>query len=205
MVSLAASPAISGPNRIDISPALMVNLGSGHSGAVMGAAVTGDIFFKRNLAVRTTVGFTKDRYFPEDQSYSDADYGFWLSIAPYAELSVGSVVRPYVAFLGSFSVGSSGNYAGGTFVDSRAPVNRLQQAAGSHNAYSLGATVGTKVKLQGPFSLYAEVSHHFYSSLSRAPQTFDNWLEGTTLNYDWDEHPTYMALGITYSLALGNK
>lgn len=193
--------ASAGVNRVDISPAFVMNLGQGHSGSAMGMALTGDLFFNRNFAVRTTVGFTKDRYFPSDRAYSEADYGFWLAIAPYAELNVGSAWRPYVSFLGSFSGGSANQSAAGTPLGmGNAPVARLAPAATRDNAFSLGGSVGSKLKLAGPVSLYGEITHFFYSSLSN-PGTFTNAaLPDVTFNYDWNETPTYLSLGLSYSL-----
>jgi hypothetical protein len=198
---LSAAAVSAGVDRVDISPAFVMNLGQGHSGSAMGMAVTGDLFFNRTFAVRTTVGFTKDRYFPSDRAYSEADYGFWLALAPYAELNVGNAWRPYVSLLGSFSSGTANQSAGGTPMGmGQAPVARLAPAATRDNAFSLGGSLGSKLRIAGPVSLYGEVTHFFYSSLSQ-PGTFTNSsIPDVTFNYDWNETPTYLSLGLSYSL-----
>ena len=198
---LLAPGTFAGVDRVDISPAFVMNLGQGHSGSAMGMAVTGDIFFSQSFAIRTTLGFTKDRYFPSDRSYSEADYGFWLAVAPYAELNVGGAWRPYVSFLGSFSGGSANQTGAASPLGmGQAPVARLAPAATRDNAFSLGGSVGSKLRLAGPISLYGEITHFFYSSLSN-PGTFNNSvLPDVTFNYDWNETPTYLSLGLSYSL-----
>ncbi len=206
VVSLLAVSATAGVHRIDISPATVVNLGSGHAGSAMGASVTGDFFFSRGFALRTTIGFTKDRYFPEDADYSDADFGFWLSVAPYSELNFSDLWRPYVAFLGSFSTGAGSPAATVRPLGMEgAPVSRLSAAPTRANAYSFGATLGNKVHLAGPVSLYAEVTHFFYTSFAATSGVFDSSLPDITFNYHWDRNPTYLSLGLTYSFAVTSK
>lgn len=200
LVTLLAGGATAGIDRVDISPALVVNLGQGHSGSAMGAAITGDVFFNQSFAFRTTVGFTKDRYYPRNQDYSEADYGFWLTLAPYAELNVGNAVRPYISFLGSFSTSGSGQAASTPLGMNDAPVARLSTAPTRANAYSFGGSLGSKVHLSGPISLFGEVTHYFYSSISNAGSFNSPGLPDVTFNYDWNETPTYLSIGLSYSL-----
>lgn len=205
LIALAGS-ASAGVSRIDVSPTVLVNMGTGHAGAAMGGAVTGDFFFNRSFAVRTTVGFTKDRYFPEEADYSDADYGFWLSVAPYTELNIANAWRPYVAFLGSFSTGNT--YAANTVRPmgmENAPVSRLNSAATRANAYSFGATLGNKIHVSGPVSIYAEITHFFYTSFATNRSSFSSGIPDVTFNYNWDNNPTYLSLGLSYSFSFDSK
>ncbi len=203
LIAAVAMTVEAGPKRIDVSPAILYNLGSGHSGELMGGAVTGDFFLNRWFAVRTTLGYTRDRYFPPDEDYDAADHGLWFSVAPYAEISAIGTVRPYLAVLGTFAAsGTSGTPARPIVQNELAPVNRLQTANGANNAWSLGGTVGAKLAVAGPVSIYGEVTHFFYSSISRLSGTFDNGLPDVTFNYDWDRSPTYLSLGLSYSFEL---
>lgn len=196
-----ASPTLAAVDRIDISPAIMVNLSSSHSGAFMGGAVTGDMFLNRWFAIRTTLGYSKDRYFPSDRDYDEADHGLWLSIAPYGEFAAAGTIRPYLAVLGTFSAGGSG-YVRSPGHNELAPVNRIRPAAGANTAYSFGGTLGTKVRVAGPVSVFAEISHFFFSSISRDNRTFEDGLPDVAFNYDWDKNPTYISAGFTYTLSL---
>ena len=205
-IAALAVTAEAGPKRVDVSPAILYNLGSGHSGELMGGAVTGDFFLNRWFAVRTTLGYTKDRYFPPDENYDDADHGLWFSVAPYAEISALGTVRPYLAVLGTFAASGAGGAPARPIVQNElAPVNRLQTANGTNNAWSLGGTVGAKLAVAGPLAIYGEVTHFFYSSISRSTDTFNTGLPDVTFNYDWDRSPTYLSLGMSYSFSLGNK
>ncbi|MBD3403502.1 hypothetical protein GF420_11445 [candidate division GN15 bacterium] len=205
LAMMLAVPASAEITRVDVSPTVLVNLGNGHSGAAMGAAVTGDIFLSKAFAIRSTVGFTKDRYYPSGQDYSEAEYGFWLSVAPYTEVSVANTWRPYVALLGSFS---SGGVSGSARITptgmGNAPVARLQPAPTRANAYSFGATIGNKFRVSGPVSLYAEVTHFFYTSFAATNRVLDTGLPDVTFNYNWDENPTYLSLGLSYSFDLSD-
>lgn len=205
-VAVLAVPTYAGVSRIDVSPAVIVNLGNGHAGSTMGGAVTGDFFFSRIFAVRTTVGFTKDRYYPSEQDYSDADYGFWLSIAPYSEMNVADAWRPYVAFLWSFASGSQSPYNTVRPIGMEtAPVARMSAAPTRANAYSFGATLGNKVHLTGPVSLYAEVTHFFYTSFATSSRVLHSGIPDVAFNYHWDRNPTYLSLGLSYSIELGTR
>jgi hypothetical protein len=192
---------------VDISPATLVSLDPGRTGAAMGGALTGDIFFNGNFALRTTFGFSKDRYYPEDLNYSDADYGFWMSIAPYGEIQIArGLIRPYAAVLGSFSTG--GNRAANirsSIISPQAPASRLPVAATRDNAYSFGATLGSKFRVAGPVSLYAEVTHFFFTSFLQTNPTTLNSVPDITFNYDFDDNPTYLSIGLTYTFSLKRK
>jgi len=204
-VLLLSAGTNAGVDRVEISPAMLVNLGQGHSGSAMGAAVTGDVFFNQSFAFRATVGFTKDRYYPRNEDYSEADYGFWLTLAPYAELSAGKGVRPYVSLLGSFSSGPSGQPAVRPIGMSDAPVSRLNTAPTRANAYSFGGSLGSKVQVAGPISVFGEVTHYFYSSISNSGTFSNSSVPDVTFNYDWDETPTYLSVGLTYSLGFDKE
>ena len=194
---MTTASAFAGVDRVDISPAMLVNLGSGHSGQAMGGALSADLFFNRHFAIRTTLGYTKNRYYPNNLDYGEAQYGFWFSVAPYGEFALTSRLRPYVSVIGTGSGGGSHAVAPG--INELAPVNRISPDASSGQAFSLGGTVGTKVGLIGPVALFAEVTHYFYSSVAGA-DTFDNGLSNVAFNYDWDENPTYLSFGLSYSL-----
>lgn len=216
LIALLTGSVLAGVDRIEVSPASVINLSSGHSGAFMGGAVTGDIFFNRFFALRTTIGITKNRYFPEGQSYDEADYGLWLAISPYAELNFGNAFRPYLSVLGSFSTWDG--YGSGSPVPAfnlgRAPVNRIQPAATRSNAYSFGATIGGKVPVTGSLSLFGEVTHFFFTSfVQNEGATFgggDSWQSGGAiipgaLYYNWDKNPTYISLGMSYGFDVSKK
>lgn len=201
-----AGSATAGIDRVDISPAALFSLDNGRTGAAMGGALTGDIFFAKQFAVRTTVGFTKNRYFPENSDYSEADYGLWLSLAPYVETSIGKTLRPYAAIQGTFtSGGSSGYYRANRIVSPTAPAARLSTAATRDNAYSFGATLGSKVRLVGSVSMFAEVTHIFFTSFLNKNGSFVDGLPDVSLNYDFDENPTYISVGLSYSFDFGKK
>lgn len=196
--------ALAGVERIDISPAGLVSLNQGHSGQFMGSAVTADFYFNRSVAFRTTVGLTRDRYFPADLSYSESDYGLWLSLSPYFQLNVTESISPYLALIGTFTSGSGINHAVAPPVGfEQAPFARLQQDARDQNFYSLGATVGSKFRLLGSVSLFGEVSHFFYTSFKDNEVTFgaDQFFPGR--EFEFERNPTYLSLGLSYSLHLG--
>ncbi len=200
---IAGSAMAGGPTRLDISPAALMYVGAGHGGQFMGGAVTGDLLFNRGFGLRTTIGFTKNRYYPHALDYADADYGFWLSIAPYAEMSFAGTVRPYLAVLGTFSSGPADyERPWGPDTHQLAPVNRIQGAQNRATAYSFGATIGTKLNVGGPVALYAELTHYFFTSVSPDRATFDNGVPDIAFNYAWDRTPTYLSVGLTYSVSL---
>lgn len=204
LVTLLAAPVAfaGGPERIDVSPGVMMNLGTGHSGSFMGGAVTGDLFFTKSFALRATIGYTKDRYYPSDMDYSNSDHGFWLSIAPYAQLNFGNRVMPYVALLGTFSGGSNQRHDVQPIGMETAPYSRIQQESRNNSAWSLGASLGTKVRLTGPVQMYAEVSHYFYSSINRDEVYFGPGNDLIGRNFDFEHNPTYLTVGLSYSLSL---
>ena len=174
----------------------------------MGGAVTGDMFFSENFALRTTIGFTKDRHYPADLDYADADYGFWLSVAPYVQLNVGNTWRPYVSFLGSFGMGSSQapnsiNGPAPGFDLGRYPVSQVQPVTTRDSQYSLGGSLGSKVRLSGNISLFAEISHIFYSNVSDRGTFYNTGEIYLDQAVNVDKNPTYLAFGLTYSLDLG--
>jgi hypothetical protein len=195
--------------RIEISPSVLMNLAQGHSGALMGGAITGDVFWNRSFAIRTTVGFTKDRYYPSELDYAQSDYGFWLSFAPYGQLNLGKTASPYMAFLGTFSSGG-GSYApqNQMFAFETAPVTQIRAAGGSAASFSLGLTLGTKVRLMGDVKAFAEVSHYLYSSLSRPDSRVYFGYDGAdgppiARFFDLEHNPTYFSFGLTYGFTLG--
>ncbi len=198
---VAAGAYADGPVRLDLSPTALINVGSGHGGQFMGGGLTADLFFNQAFALRTTVGFSKNRYYPHELDYNDAPYGFWLSIAPYGEVSLMGTVRPYAAVIGSFSSGLSGN-VGQSTGNELAPVNRIQPAQERGGAWSVGGTLGTKFTLAGPVGIFGEITHYFYTSSSQSQTTFAGGLPDATFNYDWDRSPTYLSLGLTYSIPL---
>lgn len=203
-VLLISANAQAGKRRIDISPAALVSLNEGHSGAYMGGAVSVDIYATRGFAMRTTIGYTKDRYFPANLDYDLADYNFWASFAPYVEVPIGGgLLNPYVAFLGT--VIASGGNAPAVRVPhqfSQAPVGQLGYDNGRFTSYSLGLTVGTKVPIASPVSVFAEVTHYFYTNVTdlESASSASSQLFGRSL--DFERNPTYLSLGLTYSLNL---
>ncbi len=193
-----------GVERVEISPSVMVNLAEGHSGTFMGGALTGDVFFARGVAIRTTIGLTKSRYYPAELDYNEADYGFWLSFAPYIEMFSGERVRPYLAVLGTFS--TSGEYAGNpgapAFGLDRAPVSRLQYDARDQSFYSLGLSLGSKFQVVGPVSVFGEFTHYFFSSISDDVVYFGPELGPFGREYDFEHNPTYLSFGLSYSFEI---
>ena len=201
VVLLLPLSAFSGIKRVDISPATLINLNEGHSGAFMGGSLTADLYMTRSFAFRTTVGFTKDRYFPADRSYSESDYGFWLSLSPYYQVNLIPGISPYLALLGTFTSGSGVNRTVAAPVGfQQSPFNRLQQNARSQGFYSLGASLGSKFKLAGPISLFGEVSHFFYSSVSDNRITFGASEFFPGQEFEFQRNPTYLSFGLSYSL-----
>jgi hypothetical protein len=209
LVLLAVPMLVSagGLKRVEISPAALVNLGSGHGGQFMGGSVTGDFYFTRSVAFRTTIGFSKDRYYPVDLDYADADYQFWLSMAPYFQLNVGNTWKPYVSLIGSFGVGS--RYAQSTlnpaFGMDRSPYQRVQPATTRDAFYSLGGSLGSKFRLTGPVSLFVEVSHFFYNNLSDRGTFYYTGFPYLDQAYNPDKNATYLSFGLSYELDLGKK
>jgi len=205
-ISLTPVVALGGSiDRIELSPGTMVNLASGHAGKFMGGSLGADLFFSKALAIRTTVGYTRDRYYPSDRDYSQSDYGLWLSLAPCTQFDLGNRVKPYLALLGTFSSGSNRHYSMHPLGTEQTPYARLQADARRNSAWSIGASVGTKVRLSGPIHVYGEVSHYFYSSISRGEVYFgpDSYLLGR--EFDFERNPTYATLGLSYSLDLTRK
>ena len=193
-----------GIERVDISPAVIVNMAEGHAGSFMGGSVTGDVFFSRAFALRTTIGFTKERYYPSNLDYADADYGFWLSFAPYAELNFGDRVMPYMALLGTFTTGSGGPTAAQPIGMEQKPYSRLNDDVRNDSFYSLGVTLGSKLRLAGPVSVYGELSHYFFTSVSDSKAYFGPGPGSFDRQYDFEHNPTYLSFGLSYSLDLGN-
>ncbi|MBN1211064.1 MAG: hypothetical protein JXA92_00670, partial [candidate division Zixibacteria bacterium] len=185
-------------DRIEISPAAMVNLAEGHAGAMMGGSLTGDVFLTSNFALRTTLGFTKERYYPSELDYADADYSFWLSFAPYAELSVGERWRPYVAFTGTFGNGGGGNTANLPQVGfEQSPYSSVQPVSTTNNFYSLGGTLGSKVSLFGPVSAFVEASYYFYSHFSNRGTFYQTGYPYLDQAYHFQDNPAYLSFGLT--------
>jgi hypothetical protein len=202
---ITAVIANAGVQRIEISPSLLMNLADGHSGSLMGGALTADVFFNRSFALRTTVGLTKDRYFPADRDFSESDHSFWLSLAPYGELHVGSTLKPYIAVLGTFTTGSSYSYRASPVGFDNAPVERIRNDRGSSlSSYSFGLSVGSKVRLTGSTHLFAEVSHYFYTSITDPDRDVYFGVNGTPFarSFDFERNPTYISAGLTYGFDL---
>ncbi|MCP4684374.1 MAG: hypothetical protein GY867_02900 [bacterium] len=200
LLALTSGLNAAGVERVDISPSVLVNMAEGHSGKTMGGAVTGDVFFSKHWALRTTVGFTKNRNFPAEADYGDAEYGFWLSFAPYAELNIGDRARPYLALLGTFTTGSSSRYLATPIGMEQSPYARLQQDSRRDSYYSLGVTAGSKLKVAGPVSVYAEISHFFFTSLSDSEVYFGPGEYLFDRQFDFERNPTYLSLGLTFSI-----
>jgi hypothetical protein len=190
-------------DRVEISPAAMVNLAEGHTGAMMGGALTTDVFLSSHFALRTTLGFTKERYYPSELDYADADYSFWLSFAPYVELSVGEKWRPYVAFTGTFGGGNNYNTANLPQVGfEQSPYARVQPVSTSDNFYSLGGTLGSKLTLFGPVSAFVEASYYFYSHFSDRGKFYQTGYPYLDQAYHFQDNPAYLSFGLTYSIDL---
>jgi len=188
-------------DRVEISPAAMVNLAEGHAGAMMGGTLTGDVFLTGNFALRTTIGFTKERYYPSELDYAEADYSFWLSFAPYAELNVGERWRPYVAFTGTFGNGGGGNTANLPQVGfEQSPYTRVQPVSSSDNFYSLGGTLGSKVRLFGSVSAFVEASYYFYSHFSDRGTFYQTGQPYLDQAYNFQDNPAYFSFGLTYTI-----
>ena len=66
IIALLMTPmtSMAGLKRIDVSPSTLINLNEGHSGEFMGGAITADFYMTNTFALRTTVGLTRDRYYP---------------------------------------------------------------------------------------------------------------------------------------------
>jgi len=197
LAALACGAQAGAIKKVEISPAVLVNMGEGHSGRFMGGAVAGDLFFAPHWALRTTVGFTKDRTFPANADYSRAEYGFWLSFAPYAELNIANTARPYVALLGTFSTGASNRSVSPPIGMEQSPFARLQQDARNQSYYSLGVTAGSKLKVAGPVLVYAEISHFFYTSVSDREAYFGPGEYFFDRQFDFERNPTYLSVGLT--------
>ncbi len=189
-----------GIKKIEISPAVMVNLAEGHAGAMMGGILTGDMFLTANFALRTTIGFTKLRYYPSELDYADADYSFWLSFAPYMELNIGNRWRPYLAVTGSFG---SSDYNTTTIPVAgfeQAPFTRIQPVTTRNNFYSLGGTLGSKFRLAGPISAFVEASYYFYSHFSNRGTFYMTGYPYLDQAYHFNENPAYLSFGLTYQI-----
>jgi len=200
----AAGSLTAGVKKVEISPSVLVNLAEGHSGQYMGDAVTGDVFFSEHWALRTTVGFTRSRNFPAEVDYSQAEYGFWLSFAPYAELSIGGRARPYLALLGTFTSGSgTSRYLSPPVGMEQSPFARLQLDARSQAYYSLGLTAGSKLRVAGLVHIYAEVSHFFYTSIADSEIYFGPGEYFFDRKFDFERNPTYFSFGLTFSIDTG--
>lgn len=202
-----ASVANAGIKRIDISPSALINLNDGHQGEFLGGAVTGDFYMSGPFAIRTTLGFTKNRFFPSDADFSQADYDFWVSVAPYVEANIGGHIRPYLAILGSFGTSNNlGRFNRGVPGFEQAPVNQFSNGGlSSASYYSFGLSLGSKVHVEGPVSIFAEVTHYFYSNTFDSEDFFsaESSFLGRTLDFERD--PTYISMGLSYSFDLSKK
>ena len=202
-----ACDAAAREHRLEIAPAMVTNLAKGHAGSFMGGSLTADYYFSDWAGLRTTLGFTKERYYPAELDYSDANYGFWLSVAPMAQANIGGVLRPYVAFLGTISgVGqrrSSGQPLAGLELS---PVRNLgYDDRASQTLFSLGASIGTKLVIAGPVSLFGEVTHYVYSHVTTAENYFPESAMAFGRPLDFERNPTYLSLGLVYSLRIGRQ
>lgn len=209
LLFLAASPARAELKRIDLSPAVMMNLADGHAGSFMGGSLSGDFYFSRSIALRTTVGFSKDRYYPSGLDYADANYSFWLSFSPYAEAALaGGTLRPYLGLLGTFSTTSGEPPATPPIIPAfgmdRAPIQRIRTADRARSAYSFGLSLGAKAHVAGPWSFFAEVSRYLYTSIS-GDAVFYTGNPLTDFTVDLEDNPTYLSFGLSYRLDLAGK
>ena len=195
---ILATSARGGVERVEISPAALVNLSQGHAGSFMGGAVTGDIFMSKNFALRTTVGFTKNRYYPEELDYTNADYSFWLSFAPYLEMNVGNNLRPYVSFSGSFGSGNSGSSLSVPANLQQSPYAQMQPVNSRDNLFSLGGTVGSKFKVYGSISVFAEASYYFYSNADNFTFSMSGY-PYLDQAYNAQNNPAFFSFGLTYA------
>lgn len=205
---VAIGPAVQadGLERLEISPSAVMNLSGDYSGHLMGGAVTLDAFFNEHFAIRGTFGYTKQRYYPDGLPYSEADRGIWLSLAPYFEMSTGSFLRPYVAVVGTFTSSAGRFYPTSAPAGMElAPYARVSQASRASSFQSLGATLGSKVHLAGRVSLHAEVSHYIYTSISDPTEVYSTELGPLGEKYDFRENPTYLSIGFSYSIPLGQS
>ena len=203
VVLLMAAAASAGVSRVEISPSALVTLNNSYSGNAMGGSVTADAFFNRTFALRATLGYTKQRYYPEGMDYSNANYGFWMSVAPYLEMNTGSFLRPYIAVLGTFTGGTGRYYTPSPIGMELKPYVRAQQAARATAFYSFGATLGSKLHVAGPVSVHAEISHYVYTSISDPKVIYAPELGPLGREYDFKRNPTYLSFGLTYSFRLG--
>ncbi|MFZ5980622.1 MAG: hypothetical protein ACOYVF_08300, partial [Candidatus Zixiibacteriota bacterium] len=152
----------------------------------------------QNFALRTTVGFTKNRYFPEELDYRDADYSFWLSFAPYLEMNVGSNWRPYISFSGSFGSGAPASSLSVPANMQQAPAAQMQRVSSHDNLFALGGTVGNKFKLYGSVSLFAEASYYFYSNADDFTFSMSGY-PYLDQAYRAESNPAYFSFGLTYA------
>jgi hypothetical protein len=86
----------------------------------------------------------------------------------------------------------------------QSPAGQMQPAATHDQFYSLGGAIGGKFRLAGSVSLFAEVSHFFYSSLSDRGTFYQTGSPYLDQAYNAKRNPTYLSLGLTYELVLGN-
>ena len=191
--------------RIEVTPVSMVNLSQGHAGAFMGGALTGDFFLTDQFALRTTIGYTKDRYFPEEIDYTEADYTFWLQFAPYYEIFLSDSWKPYLLLIGTFNLGGGRNISSLQPVGmNQAPYNQLRPEATNEYLYSFGGSLGSKFKLFGPVSLFAEATYYFYTHFSDRGGLYNSGYIYQDQSYNRQENPAYLSLGLSYTFDLGN-
>ena|GEM_PF-2144764 len=201
----AGTSYATGIDRIDVSAAALVNMAEGHSGRAMGGSITADLLTQQGIGLRTTIGYSRSRYYPSDLDYSGADHGLWLSLAPYGEVGVGERLRPYLALLGTFTAGTADRYSSPPIGMQQAPVARLQSTYGpSSTVYSLGVSVGSKLKLTGPVSVFVDLSHYFFTSISGSDVYFgtDEYFLGQ--KFDFEHNPTFLSVGLTWSIPLAS-
>ncbi len=199
------STLLAGEKRLDISPAVLMNLSEGHGGSFMGGAVSADLYLTKALAIRSTLGYTKDRVFPSNRPYGEANYRTWASFAPYVEANIGNRIRPYLALQGSITASTSNhNLRRAPIGFEQAPVANLQNEYRANSYFSTAVTLGTKLQLTRPLALFAEVSHFFYSTVSD-DDVFVAPVSGMGGGgFDFERNPTYASFGLSYSFTIGS-
>lgn len=213
--------AVAGLKRIDISPMVLINLDEDRpidsDSRLIGGAVAGDFYFSRHFAIRTTVGYVRnlyntsvsriDRLFGDLQPLEDPNYSLRFSLAPYADANLGGILRPYVSFSGGVGYLDHSNYVG----DIRAPQAEALSNAGYATTsypgggyYDFTGAIGMKVSVYGNVSVFGEISHRFYSSLT-SETYYSPDATYRLVPFGFDQYDTMLSVGASYSIGLGDK
>lgn len=221
LAALIPAAASAGLKKVDISPMLLINLDQDEridsDGRFLGGAVAGDFYFSQHFALRASVGYVKNLYNTSvstiDQLFDDAqvienrNYSLRFSIAPYADVNVGGILRPYATLTGGVGyMDNSSDIANIGAVNSDVLSNSryVTTRSAASGYYDFTGALGVKIPVAANLSVFSEISHRLYSSLDINDYYST---DGTyrLVPFGFDQYKTLLSVGMTYSIGLGGR